>query len=461
MIRPGLVLLAALLPGAAEAQLAMFAVANGQEAPVSSIYDFGKIAMGDSKQVVFRIRNQGSVTAQVTTRSVNGAGFSLVNPPPIPFNILPTAFLDLTVAFVSPSAPLNYSANFQVNSISVLLLASSVTAATISSGIGCTGPDPAGGTINFGNVVSGASSTCTYSLRNLNNQSVTVTTFAVSGDGFSGPQGIKTPFTLVAGEFVNFTITFAPRSATPYAGALTIDSRTFQLAGNGTAPPLSTPVLDTQSTPVQSGQQRALSVQLPAPAPFPITGNVTLTYTPDSPLIQDDPTVMFASSGARSIPFSIKQGDTQALLGGQASAIFQTGASSGKIRFSLTASVPIQGDATRIVTVPAGPVAIDTASALKTSGALQISISGLDNTLSADAMTFTFYDLTGNRLNDGTITADFTSAFRDYFSKSTVAGMFRAQVNFAVTGDAGQIGFVDVQIKNPAGSASTSRLKFP
>ena len=141
--------------------------------------------------------------------------------------------------------------------------------------------------------------------------------------------------------------------------------------------------------------------------------------------------------------------------------MFQTGSSSGRIRFTVTASTPLQGDPTRVVIIPPEAVQIDSASALKTAGALQVQVVGLDNTLAAGAMTFTFYDLSGNRLNDGTLTADFTSTFRDYFSRSTVAGMFRAAVNFVVNGDESQVGFVDVQITNPAGSASTARLAFP
>jgi hypothetical protein len=455
-----LLLSAAALHQTAHAQLAIFSVNSGQETPVAAVYDFGKIATGDTRQVVFRIRNTSSSPQTITTLAVSGAGFSFVNALLVPIGVAVSSFKDVTVSFAAGTFP-NYSANLQVNSISVLLLGSSAPSATISSGIGCTGPLPTGGTINFGNVQTGKTSSCLYSLRNLNNQTVVVTTFTVSGDGFSGPVGVKTPLTLLAGEIVNFNIVFSPTSAVNYLGLLTIDSRTFDLAGNGVAPLLGAPILNTQTTPLHSGQQRTLTVELPSPAPLTTTGTITISTTPDSPLIQDDPTVMFVTNGSRSIAFTVNQGDTQALLAGKPSAVFQTGAASGRIKFSVSASVPFASDPTRVLIVPADVVSIDNPSALKTAGALKIQFGGLDNTLAAGAMKFTFYDPGGNPLNGGSIQADFTPAFRGYFSTSSMGGMFLASVNFTVSGDASQIGFVEVQITNPAGTASTQRLAFP
>ncbi len=448
-----------LFAATASAQLQLFAVQNGQDVAVGATYDFGKSAVGATKQVVFHVLNSGTATASLTTLQVSGAGFSLTGAPPLPIVILPGAKQTLTVSF-SAGQVANYSANFQVNSISVLLLGSGVATATLSSGVGCTGPDPSGGTIDFGNVQVGLGTNCTYSLRNLNMVAVTVTSMVVTGQGFTGPQGVKTPLTLQPGEMVNFTLSFAPPAPGVFAGMLTIDTRSYVLSGTGLAQ-LSTPQLDVQSSAVHSGQQRSLTATLPNPAPVAVSGGITMSFIPDSPLIADDPLVKFVASGSRTVAFTAKAGDTQLTFGGQSSAVFQTGASSGKIKFSVTANLPVQGDPTKIVTVPPDVVQIDTASGLKMAGGLQISLTGLDNTLAAGAMSFTFYDTGGNTLSQGALKADFSSAFQSYFAKSAVAGMFQAMITFVVSGDVSKLGSVDVSITNPAGQASTARLQLP
>jgi hypothetical protein len=48
-------------------------------------------------------------------------------------------------------------------------------------------------------------------------------------------------------------------------------------------------------------------------------------------MIADDPAVVFVATGARSVPFSIKAGDTQFTLGGQTDAVFQTGTNQAKL----------------------------------------------------------------------------------------------------------------------------------
>jgi hypothetical protein len=76
-------------------------------------------------------------------------------------------------------------------------------------------------------------------------------------------------------------------------------------------------------------------------------------------------------------------------------------------------------------------------------------------------MSFVFYDFGGRALNGGTLNADFTSGFRTYFSKAQAGGMFQAAITFPVNGDVTQVGAVDVQITNSAGSAMLQRITIP
>src|SRR2546430_2065920 len=107
-----LTLLGFMVPVSAYAQLALFTVVDGKENPAGATFDFGKIALGDTKDVRFRMRASGSNSVQVTTLSVSGAGFSLVEHLSTPFTINPTSFVDVNVHFAAGTLA-NYSAFLQ------------------------------------------------------------------------------------------------------------------------------------------------------------------------------------------------------------------------------------------------------------------------------------------------------------------------------------------------------------
>ena len=448
------------LPLAAHAQLALFTVNSSIETPVGTSFDFGKVALGDTKDVRFRARNTGASPIQVTSLALSGAGFTLLTNQSLPFPIAAGNFQDITVHFVAGIVAA-YSANLQLNSVSVLLLATSVPAPTLSSIVGCSGPDPSTGTIGFGTILSSATPICTFSLRNQYSQALTINTLATSGTGFGSPQGIRTPFTLLAGENVTFTIAFMPGSPGVYSGTLTIETRSFSLSGTAVSAPLATPVIGYDSSPLQSAQQRNLTLTLPSPAPVAVTGAVTLSFTPDNALVKDDPSIVFAATGARSVALAIRQGDTQVLLNGQPSAVFQTGTTSGKIHIAVASNLAFQNDPTTVLTIPPAKISIDTSIGSSRTGFVDLQLVGYDNTYSAGPMSFTFYDTSGKALNGGTVSADFTSGFRNYFSTAQVGGVFKAVVTFPASGDVSQLGAVDIQLTNSAGTTTLQRLSLP
>ncbi len=271
-----------------------------------------------------------------------------------------------------------------------------------------------------------------------------------------GPQA---PFTLAAGQTTAFVINFTPNAAAIYTGALAIETRSYVLTGTAFGAPLPTPVLEFDSGPVQSAQQRSLTMRLPTAAAGAASGFVNLAFLPDTTLVKDDPAVVFLATGTRSLPISISQGSTQISINGQPSAMFQTGTSAGRIRFTLS-GISTEGDATTVLTVPAAPLSLDTATATRRTGNLDIQVIGFDNTYSAGAMTFTFTDTSGQTLPPGAIHADFTQDFRTFFTQTQAGSAFQVRVSFPVTGDTSGIGGVDVQLTNSAGVKS-QHLKFP
>jgi hypothetical protein len=198
-------------------------------------------------------------------------------------------------------------------------------------------------------------------------------------------------------------------------------------------------------------------MSLPTPSPEAASGSVNMTFQPASPFIVDDPAVTFLN-GARSVPFSIRTGDSQILLGGAAGAVFQTGTSSGKITFTVSINVAMTGDPTVSITIPPAIVYVESASLIARSGALDVQVWGFDNTYSAGITAFTFYYLLGNTIAPGPISADFTSVFHSYFLNAQSGSAFQMLVTFPVTGDAANIGAVDLQMTNTAGSIATQHL---
>ncbi|MBZ5632374.1 MAG: choice-of-anchor D domain-containing protein [Acidobacteriia bacterium] len=449
------IILAFLLPLAADAQigqLALFAMNGSTEVPIGGALDMGKVATGDTVSVRIRLRNTGAGTLNITRFSSDGAQFRF-EAPSVPFPIAPGKVQDVLLS-VSASTPARYSANLQVtsdvNTIGVMAIATVVVGPLLTVFPVCTGSDGPPPSIDFGSVQSGQLRLCNFYLKNPSAQEMTIATFQVTGSGFQISTGPKAPFKIAAGDTTAFVVTFTPNAAGLFTGALAIETRTYALKGAAFDTPLSKPLLEFDSGPVQSAQQRRLTMRLPAAATAAASGSIFLAFLPDTTLVTDDPAVVFLATGTRSLPFSISKGSTQISINGQTSALFQTGTSVGRIRFTIS-GITTDGDATTLLTIPASPVSLDTATATRRTGNLDIQLTGFDNTYSAGAMTFTFFDTSGQTLQPGTISADFTQDFRAFFTKTQAGSMFQVRVSFPVTGDTSGIGSVDVQLTNSAG----------
>jgi hypothetical protein len=117
-------------------------------------------------------------------------------------------------------------------------------------------------------------------------------------------------------------------------------------------------------------------------------------------------------------------------------------------------------DPTTTLTIEGASIIIDSMSASKQrTGFLDIAVTGADNTYSAGAMSFSFFDTNGNAIGN-TANADFTMAFKNYYTGQTAGSAFKLIVSFPVTGSVATIGSVTMTITNAAGTASTGKLTF-
>ena len=452
-----------------QAQLTMLIVTSTPtgpvEAPAGSVYTFAPVAAGDSADARFRARNISNAGVTITALGPLGpplgGGFVVQFVPSTPYTIAPGNFLDIYVHFVSGPVG-NYTGTLQVGTQattwSVSLSASVVPGPVETVTAPCSGPDPSGA-ISFGRVQVGGLVNCTLSIFNPNPQSLTISPIARSGAAFSivAPSSV----TVDPGQSFSIPMKFTALITGPAAGTLTVGTRTYTLTGTGFNSPLSTPILSFDTPTVASNEQHTLTIRLPQPSPVAASGLVNLAFTPTVTAVTNDDAIQFVATSKRVLSFTVSQGSTAVLLNHQAGAVFSTGTTAGRITFTVDAGAfGLAGDPTTTLIVAPLPIAIQSASATRRANDLNITVLGFDNTYTAGAMSFTFYDTAGATIGQA-IPADFSQAFSSFFKGQQSGSSFLMGVTFPVTGNASTIGSVDVTLTNSAGASHTQRLNFP
>lgn len=451
------------VPLIAQAQIALYSLSGITPSPLGSVYGYGQVAAGDAKDVRFRAVNTGTTAITITLIKVLntvGAGFSIVNSSSTPLGVSAGSSVDFFVRF-SATAIASYSGTVQVgtvsNTVSAILLATVVPAATLSVAAPCTGPD-ANATISFGRIVQGSQQSCTISIQNPFPQALTVSPLTVTGAAFTTTSANSV--TVAAGQSASFTIQFAPATATSFSGTLTVGPRTYALAGTGFLSPLPSLTWIFDSKTIASGEQHTLSLQLSAASPAAASGSVSLSFVPSASGVTNDTAIQFVATSKRVATFTVSAGETAIKLNGQPSIVFSTGTTAGKLTFTADPGIyGLSGDPSISFTLSPSSVAILSSGATRRANDLDVSISGFDNTYSIGGMSFSFFDRSGGAIT--TIPADFTSSFRPFFQSQNAGSAFLMRVTFPVTGDATQIGGVEVVLNNTAGVIRTPRLNFP
>jgi hypothetical protein len=454
--------LAALLPLSALAQLEVYEFNGTTDTAVGALVNVGTAAPGDTIVTRFHVRNTGSGPAVLQTLSLAGAGFTIQSAPSLPYTLAPYVGLaseaEIDIDF-SPTIIASYSATMLVNTTSIALQGTAAPSAVVTVGSSTT-PLSAGATVNFGSVDVGSKQAETFVLTNSGTANINVATLAVSGTGFAGPIGLFAPVSLNPGQTASFQVSFTPKSGAAAQGVLTVDTRTFNLTGQGLSalPPNASIVF--ASTVGASAQQNSISIPLAAASQWTGTGTLTLAFQSSVTGVSDDPAIQFLSGPLRIATVTISPGDTSAEIGGQPSMAFQTGTTAGTITFTLALN---NGTQQATLTIPPSQVNLDadTFSAVRLYGSLNVSFGGFDNTYSASQVAFTFYDLNNLPLPQGTITVDSASAFQQYFSATQAGGMFQVLAEFPVTaGSSTLIGSVTAQITNSQGVSTAQQIPF-
>ena len=433
-------LLALFLAPAAHAQFNLILVDGNTEHAAPAVYDFGSLYSGESASAHFRVRNVSSAPASLTILDVAGVGFTLTSPT-LPIGLAPQGAIDLTVVFGAFDTGA-YSASLHSDGIAILLTATLAPRLTYRMDVpGAPFPGP----VDFGSVVAGSGVERGITFRNETSLVLTVPSISVQGTDFAFLAPAPSGQAIQPGQGGEFAIVFSPQTIGPRQGSLVIGDRTYPLLGTGVDPALPKPTVSLDLKQTASAQQGTMIVRFDAPAQSRGTGTATLDFQGAS-----DSTIVFASGG-RSTTFAIAPGDVQAALP------FQTGTTAGVLTF--TAQVGAASDRQSVTIAAAAPV-ISTVQAVRSAGAVEIQVTGFDNTRTLGALSFTFYDAAGNPLSSGAIRTDAAADFTRYFAASDLGGVFLLRAVFPVTGDATLVASCDATLANSAGSAKTQRTYF-
>ncbi len=192
-----------------------FAARKQRQLAAPSSVDFGSITVGTSSTQSLTVTNMGVSSTTISGATVAGGGFSFKGPV-LPLNLQPGTSATFSVSFLPPTL------GSAQGSLSLSGKQSSVTVA-----LGGTGVQPsisiAPGSISFGNVPVGVTSSQTITLSNPGNATLDITQFTAPSGGFS-MTGLSAPLTLTPGQTAKFSVSFTPGTVGSQASSVTLFS---------------------------------------------------------------------------------------------------------------------------------------------------------------------------------------------------------------------------------------------
>jgi hypothetical protein len=432
-----LILLAALAP-VAFGQLALYQVDTDAERSVGAVFDMGTAFPAETRTARFRMRNFSMEAVAISTLGVHGTGFELTAAPKLPIGLPPQEAFEFSVMFqATPTA--TYSATLETSGLSVLLTAA--VAPGVTPSIGAAG-------LAFGTVEAGTPVTKRVSIANLTGWELPLPALTVSGEAFTIAQTLPGATVLQPRDSIAVDLRFAPPGPGNWTGSLAIGERQYPLNGSAVGIPLPRPTLTLDLAEARSARTGSASVTFDAASRTAGGGTITLTFEPLA-TGATDPAIQLGSGG-RALPFSFAAGET-----GLPPVNFQTGTTAGTIAIA----VELDGvTARQTVVVPPAPVHLGEAVAIRSAGAIEVRLTGFDNTRTAGTVVYTFYDTVGNALP--AISVDNAPEFASYFAESDAGGAFVLRSVFPVSGDASRIAGFAAQMSNSAGTTATGRIGF-
>jgi Abnormal spindle-like microcephaly-assoc'd, ASPM-SPD-2-Hydin len=383
---------------------------GSQLSPSPSTLSFGSAAVGKTMTQSISVTNMGKENVTVSQVAASGTGFSV------------SGFSGTTTlsAGQSLSLPVSFSPTQPGSMTGSLKITSNATNSPTMIPLSGTGVESqlsvSPSSVNFGSVTTGKTSSQTVTISNSGTASLTITSVAVSGTGFSDPP-TTLPLTIPAGSSSTLPISFAPTAAGPFAGTLTLV--------NNSATPSVTVALSGTGTTAQTLQLSASPTSLSfgsIAAGTSATKTVTLTNTGTGSVLLSNDSVTgtgFTVSGM-SMPMTLSAGQS----------------TSFNVAFAPTASGSFSG----AVSV--------TSNATNSPATIALSGSGVQSAIAISPASVSFGSLNTGQTSNQTVT----------ISNSGTASLTITSASVSGTGfkDSG----IALPLAIPAGSSSAFTVSF-
>lgn len=280
----------------------------------------------------------------------------------------------------------------------------------------------------------------------------------ISAGSSSGPVILN----LTAGTVGSYTLQ-ANLASTSFEETFT-GGFTFSVRVAETPPPAPTLSFTGLSGSVNPADQPSFNITLAAPYSIPISGSLTLEFTPDAVSQADDPAIQF-SSGGRTLNFTIPAGQTSAFSTAPA---VQTGTVSGAIKLTvrLTAGgqdiTPTPIPAVTVQVARSAPV-VGTVQVVRTSGGFEVRVAGYSTPRQMTQAVFNFTAAAQGGLQTTSLTVPLGTAFTAWYAGASSAqfgSQFLYTQPFTVQGDMSTIASVSVTLTNSVGSSQAVGSAF-
>jgi hypothetical protein len=195
---------------------------NGQAAgtltPSPASLAFGNVQVGSTTSLSETLTNTGGSTVTINQVTPSGTGFS-ISGLSLPVTLAANQSVAFTTTFAptaagSASGTISVVSNASNSPLTIALSGTALAAGTLTAN-----PSSA----SFGNVTLGTHQTIPVTVTNTGGETVTISSAAASGSGFS-VTGQSLPITLTGGQSTVFNAIFTPAAAGSVTGALTISS---------------------------------------------------------------------------------------------------------------------------------------------------------------------------------------------------------------------------------------------
>ena len=245
-----------------------------QLTPSTTALSFGNQTLNASATQSVTLTNTGNSAVSISQVSVAGSGFTLNGSAP----------LVTLSAGQAASFSVTFTPTIAGNSTGTASVVSTAANSPLSISLSGVGVQPqisvAPGSVSFGTLTVGQTSSQTITLSNPGSASLNITQVGGPGTGF-GLSGLAMPLTLAPGKSTAFTVSFTPTSGTSSSSTLTLVSNapnsptTIPLSGTGSAQVLQ---LTPSATSLSFGSQ-TLNASTTQSVTLTNTGNAAVSIS--------------------------------------------------------------------------------------------------------------------------------------------------------------------------------------